>query len=143
MNPVIEVCEYQEGDLDELEPLHGELILHGDWIKSGYSVTVLYDGQPIACGGVVTLSAGVGTAWLQIDKRVSGEYLLVKNLFCLAEGIIHVAMEKFDLRRVQASCFMDNPKAIKFLRRLGFHFEGTMRNFGPNGEWAWLCARYK
>ena len=57
----------------------------------------------------------------------------------LAEGLIDLAENWLNLRRLSLIVFSDNQPAIRLYESLGFEVEGTMRRFGY-GNGAWMDA---
>lgn len=44
------------------------------------------------------------------------------------------ALEREDVRRVECTASLAAPRYCRFLGRLGFAYEGTLRAYGPGGE---------
>jgi RimJ/RimL family protein N-acetyltransferase len=57
----------------------------------------------------------------------------------IIEHLIKVASD-LNLRRIQAHCDVNVPKAVKFLEQIGFQREGLMRGYGEDGSDHYLYA---
>lgn len=98
----------------------------------GPGSTLLVDGKPIACAGVVIQEWNKGEAWALMSNdfyqhKVKAYRAIKMNL----EWII----THYDLVRVQALIEPAYQQAIDFIEALGFSREGLLRNYGPKGDY--------
>jgi len=99
---------------------------------------LLVDGHPVFAGGVVNLQWNRGEAWIlptpyfRKNIRVCYKYL---------RDLLPVLFVEGGFRRIQATCsIMVSPLLFK---HLGFEYEGTLRQFGPEGETCFMYAKVK
>ena len=85
------------------------------------------DGRIIACAGIATQFAGMGTMWA-ILAQDSGPYFV--RLHRCGKRL----MESLGLRRIEATTEADFAPGCRWLEMLGFQSEGRMRSYGLNGE---------
>lgn len=98
---------------------------------NGLSYTLISNEGIIGSGGVDLIMPGVGEAWTVLGKifykyRFSAHKVVLQSL--------KDAERQYNLRRIQASCVKGFEKAEKWLKALGFEYEGVMRKFGPDGN---------
>lgn len=88
-------------------------------------------GELLAIFGVSPRWAGVGEAWIFITDYARQAYpvQLVRN----AQRCIDIA-EEHGMRRIQAAVIVGFEPGHRFIQKLGFEPEGTMRRFGVGGE---------
>lgn len=132
-------------DLDLISPIESAVphsISKGNHLFNGLHWTLDDGGQILACGGVMRTTPGVGTGWLYADKCIVGDRHRIMATLETSADAISEAHAWWQMRRVQANAFVDNPRDIRWLLRLGFISEGVMRYTGPNGEHAILFAHY-
>lgn len=142
---MIDARQFELDDLDLISPIESAVphgISKGEYLLNGICWTIVDDGQVIACGGVMYTSPGVGTAWMHTDKCITQPRCRILGTFYRAYNTIINAHARLDLRRIQAVAFVDNPKDVRWLMRLGFASEGVMKYMGPNGEHAIMFAHY-
>jgi len=94
-------------------------------------ITLLADGQVVACGGVVIIWPGVGEAWMR-TSHLLGRYPVAT--LRLTRQFLDASVSSLKLRRLQCTVRCGYAPAIKWAERLGFASEGVLRGFGPDGE---------
>jgi len=103
------------------------------WAKSrveapGVSWTLLVNGVPVWCGGVLDGAVeGIGALWL-VGTNEAARY--AKHVLRVWKVIRQVG----GYRRLECKCYADNVTANKFAERVGFRLEGTLRGYGLGGE---------
>lgn len=104
-----------------------------DWGRIAFSKgpgwTAVYQNQIVACAGVMIMWKGVGEAWVFFSKLMEDPELRRAAYVQVLEYLARV-ISKHDLHRVQATCRVDFPPASQYLERLGFEFEGLLRQYG-------------
>lgn len=134
----VTVREFRPGDVDGLEPQGrhvAALDALGDWRKmirtaaaSGRAWTGLYDGRVIGVAGLGTHWAGRAEAWC----------LLARDVPVRAWPAIHRAalreIAAAGLRRIEATSRAGFEQGGRWLLMLGFHAEGAMPAYGPDGS---------
>jgi len=108
--------------------------------SNGPACSLYYQGKLLFCCGVVLMYPGVGLAWIACDKAIKGF-----GRECLHYGrmILDEIIEQYKLHRVQAEIKSSVDYFHKFILRLGFEEEGTMRKYGPDGSDYILYSRSK
>lgn len=102
-----------------------------EYKKIGPVVAAIRDSDTLGIGGVGQIHTGVGTAWLLVSK----EFLKYpKALLTLSRQIIAEAFDGLNLHRLQIDVDPKYKENIRFAKRLGFKFEGTMLQYGTRGE---------
>jgi len=100
-----------------------------------HSRTVLINGSPALCGGIIMSAAHRGEAWAIISKKFRSQFIL-----------IHRAVLKFlaecRVKRVEAAVDVDFESGHRWMDNLGFSLEApVMRAFSPNGGDCSLYSR--
>lgn len=98
------------------------------------ALTLMVDGEPAACGGIIDLTWHRGEAWL-----LTSPWIDVKSAFRYLKKMMPLLAQTGGFRRVQATSF-DLMNTTLF-EHLGFKREGVMDSFGPCGESAILFSR--
>ena len=105
----------------------------------GYAKTLLVDGVPLACGGVIVLWDKVGEGWLVVSKDVNERKVEIAYFL---RNVIDETMKELKLKRLQVAVRTDFEKGKKFVEFLDFEFEGVMHSYFPDGSNAFLYARF-
>lgn len=89
------------------------------------------DRMPIASFGLMMVVRGTAEVWVLASKDISKKpKILIKAArWALSEGCI-----RYSIYRVQASIDKDHVVRRKWAEHMGFHVEGLMPRFGPDGE---------
>src|SRR5580692_9367672 len=104
--------------------------LHRAYFSPGStSYCILEENEPVFAGGIVNMQWNRGEAWM-LPTRFFREHVKL----CLKAMRKHLPLLAQDgkFQRVQATCV--SGVSSKIFKHLGFHFEGVMLKFGPNGE---------
>lgn len=128
------VVDFERRHLVEIVPQEsqGETDFSGDWADPDLAVTIM-DGDRIeACGGFIRERGDRFTAWILLSDQVNPASVYRAAKF---------ALDRANLRRVEATVNVNSPKAVRFVEALGFRFEGTMVAYAPNGDTHNLYAR--
>lgn len=99
--------------------------------RGGPAFTGLVDGEVGGCAGVVLFWPGVGEAWAVLTE--TGREHPVQATELVRTGL-RTVIDGMRLRRVQADVSADFLPGHRWIRLLGFSYEGTMPRYGPNGE---------
>lgn len=94
--------------------------------SKGPAFTGLYRDQVIAIAGVIPFWEGVGEAWAMFSPEA------YKHAFFIHRGVIKVLgqiVAKSGLRRVQAMVQKDFAVGNRWIKALGFQFEGEMPEY--------------
>ena len=138
-NYLIVPYRQEHGDQIVKEGLNYELLkidasyeeLRLDHSRPGMSFTLLGDGHPIVCGGIIPLWSGVCEGWVIGGKRIfqikfKAARLIKKrtDLLCLNNKI----------RRLQTSVKANFDRGLRFATWCGFEIEGLKEKYGPDGS---------
>jgi hypothetical protein len=98
------------------------------------SLTGLYQGEPVACFGIVPDTLGSATMWAFLSAD-SGRHMLMFTRSALR------FLELYPFRRVEATAPVEFGPGCKWLELLGFENEGRMRRYGADGADHYRYAR--
>lgn len=95
-------------------------------LARGPAYTAVIDGRILASGGILPFWKGVGEAWIVSSELVSEHRVFFAKAVwrILNQLIIDDGFE-----RVQTTVDAEHKVSIKWLERMGFEYEGTMRKF--------------
>ena len=118
-------------------------LLSADVLKHSTGLTLLCDRKPIACGGILSPSSGLGVTWLftvgATDAR-EGTTILRHIL----SGFRRLAREG-KYRRIEALVLEDFAIARRVVEILGFEYCCTKDLYGPQGqtfyEYVWRAPK--
>ena len=119
-------------DVDELRASVREATLQ-EWaakrsLAPGLSWTVMVDGVPMWCGGVLEgVVRGIGTMWL-VGAKGCERY--VKH----AMRIFRIIVKHGGFRRIECKCFADNESANRYALHIGFTLEGCLKAWAADGR---------
>ena len=103
---------------------------------SGPALTVFDDDRVVLCGGIIVQAPERGECWALVAEG-SGRYM----------HWLHFAVKRFITmqrwKRLEASVPQGFGQGCRWVRLLGFSFEGELKNYGPNGETYLRFARYR
>ncbi len=96
-------------------------------VLPGPALTVFEGPKVILCGGIATTSPRMGVLWALLSEH-AGRHMV----------FLHRATLRFidtePVRRLEATCEKGFGAGARWLRLLGFSYEGDMPGFGDNGE---------
>lgn len=105
----------------------------------GPNTAFLIDGQVVAAGGFQLCHPGMADPWLVITAEGK------KHFRPLYRAVVAWLIEQRDawkLHRLQAIVCYDDETGRRLLQHLGFHYEGTAEQFGPDRKnyyfFAWV-----
>lgn len=105
-----------------------------DFAERGPALTMVHDGGPIACGGLIACTRFRATAWILVSQTQPAHF-----------RAIHAAAKRMfaerDFRRIEAYVDPRFKQAVRWVRALGFRLERAyIPLFFPDGtgasEWA-------
>ena len=106
--------------------------------RLGLAVTALVDTHPVAIFGCIMLWPNVAELWSIISddaRRYPKQLTLVGKAFC------DIAAQSLSLHRLQITVRLDEPRALRWAKYLGFEVEGMMRKYTPDGMDSYILAR--
>jgi hypothetical protein len=102
----------------------------------GPALTVFDQDRVVLCGGVIMQAPGRGECWALMTEG-AGKYM----------HWLHFAAKRFisiqRWRRLEASVPQGFGQGCRWVKLLGFSFEGELKNYGPQGETYLRFARYE
>lgn len=101
---------------------------------SGEAVTLIRDGLPLACAGLVPLWAGRAYAWALLDQDAGPHLLAVTRA-------IRSRLDRSAWRRIEMAVAVDFPAGERWARLLGFGLECRARAYFPDGGDALIFVR--
>lgn len=104
--------------------------------NSGPAFAALDGDTVLGCGGSVELWEGRAVIWALVSEH-AGPHML--GIHRAVEGYL----KQMTHRRIEAHVEVGFNPGGRWLRRLGFVFEGVMRAYSPDGADYWLYARVK
>jgi len=97
--------------------------------KYGPAFTGLIDGVPLAAAGLVIIWPGVATGWAFTSAMVP-KYRL--SFHRTIKQYLDMLVRERNLHRVQVEIPVSHTVSREWVKRLGFHEEGIMRQFGAD-----------
>ena len=108
------------------------------FLNAGPAITAYRGPDLVACGGFLIHYPGVAEAWM-MTSALAPRYGL--SLFAAARELTTQMFDFARCHRIQAAVHTEFAAAIRFVERLGFVREGTMRHYGPDNTDYYLYAR--
>lgn len=103
-----------------------------------YSV---FDGDSLVfCGGVVIQWDRVGECWIICNNTIK-KY--IREICFYSDNYLERIIIDSHLHRVQATVPARWIQGVRFLERLGFHREGTLRKYSSAGEDYYMYSRVR
>lgn len=110
-------------------------------LEGPYSGTLMRDGKPLVCGGVVPMWENRALAWCFFDGR------FCPREFRTIHGYAKAFLDALPFRRVEAAVVVDFEAGHRWVKALGFACEtpppARMRAFQADGADCLLYARVK
>jgi hypothetical protein len=97
---------------------------------NGLTYTVLDGDKVVAIGGLVPMWSGVSEAWAIV---MPGALRCFKAVHRAAHNLFAAYLGNGG-RRIQTMVLCDFEGGLSWLKHLGFHHEGTMPQYGPDGR---------
>lgn len=110
------------------------------WGKSKDSYTMMKDGVPVFCAGVVDIGWQRGEAWTLVSRLF---YENKKVCYRVVKNFLKYCFENNQYQRIQSVISPDLDAGESWMRHLGFTKEGTLRKFGPNNEDVVMYSRVR
>ena len=120
---------YQE-DKDHLNSIPGYLDYLDAATKQGYGFTVLDNGRPIVCFGIVPQWPGVAELWLIPDMRLMRKWKLKFHKGSLK--FMELAADELNLHRLHVTVSAQNVRAVKWIEHIYFKREGVLKKYSFN-----------
>lgn len=92
------------------------------------------------CGVCLSFWQGIGEAWAVVSQEADENPMGIIRAF--RRGVEYIE-NTTGLRRVQATVRSDWGQGVRFVKLLGFEFEGRLRAYGPDGRDHDMYSRVK
>ena len=129
----------------QFEPWHAEVMdVRGEGMTSEFysrslmapnmgPCVTLYnpDRMPVAAVGLMVVMRGTAEVWVLTSKSITD---IPKTLIKTSRWALEEGCKRYSIYRVQASIDKDQVVRRRFAEFMGFHVEGVMPRFGPDGE---------
>lgn len=103
-------------------------------LPPGDGWTVVHDGLPLCCGGLVEVWTGRAYAWAYLD-RDCGPHLLGMT------RVIRSLLDRSGFRRIEMAVDADFEAGCRWARLLGFKHENLAAKYMPHGGDAHIFVR--
>ena len=111
------------------------------WAKyletSGPAITGLWNGILLASGGLMFNGPypGVAEAWCLFSQETNQVEILARMLFAEeCKRILHEWIEEYQLVRIEANLYAEQPANIQFVKVLGLEFESIKPKYYFGGK---------
>lgn len=119
---------FEPGELFVPELQSGEAAAWG--VRQLEAMTLLIDGEIVAIMGIMPLWNGVGeVTMLPSNQLYRHKKTVIRKLRSILAGLQHVGW-----RRLFCNTRTDRPMHGRFMQALGFQYEGTMKQYAPDGS---------
>ena len=129
-------------DLDAVleNPLDPDVKVCVGNIPTQPALTAYIDNTVLAVGGVNWFWDGVGEAWVIYSKNIATHKWAIGRA---THRIFKILLNQYQWRRVQAVVRTDWKEAVRMVENFGFHREGRMRRYCPNGDDVYMYGMVK
>ena len=125
---MIDIVQYEPEHIDEImkNPRKWELKMSKNenwplwkycWKSQGPAYTLLVNGKPIGCAGVLILENNIGEAWM-VWSALMEEY--AKSIYSSVKRMLNVIVKTYKLTGVQAFVDPEFKEGKTFMVHLGF-----------------------
>tara|TARA_R100001594_G_scaffold141343_1_gene187272 strand:+ start:24401 stop:24892 length:492 start_codon:yes stop_codon:yes gene_type:complete len=128
---LIQIKEYREEE-QELSLSHFNDLIYSTKYCWSFKISNGKKSQPIAVCGLREIREGVAEAWMVGSKLLNRHRLFVTKSIALLL-LEHQEVRK-EFYRIQATVRADWETANKWIKLLGFDYEGYMRQYGSKRE---------
>lgn len=106
------------------------------YATNGTSWTVWTGTEIIFCGGIMPIWPGRAYAWSILTERAGLHFVGLHR-------IVRTYLNESSVKRIEVHVDADFLPGHRWVRLLGFNYEGIMRSFNPDGTDAVLYARIR
>jgi len=104
--------------------------------RLGQAYTALIADEPVACGGLYELWPGRALAWTYLGSGVGREFITLHR-------VVRGHLDTARWRRVEAYVDAGFTNGHRWVKALGFGFDGLLRGFMPDGSDMALYSRVR
>lgn len=105
-----------------------------DELAKGPAFTAIADGDVIGCGGIVEHYPGRCAVWAIVGWNAGPHMRPVTRM-------VRDVVARYPCRRIEATVRRDFKPGARWVKMLGFRWEGVMRAYSPLGETVIMFAR--
>ncbi len=130
----LQIIPFRARHVKEIEPQADDAMMALAQLAQnspGDAFTACYLGQPIGAAGIILTAPNMGDAWALLSPLLKSFPLYLHRE---AKTRIEHAIQKYQLRRVQAFIDARHLAHVLWIRRLGFQYEGTARAVADDGS---------
>lgn len=117
---------------------HGICDLAVEYASRGPCLTAMWGGNVVAVVGVILLWNGVGEGWAMTSDLVPR---VAKSFHRAVLVGLNRIWNEYNLHRVQLVVHDRNIVSQRWVKRMGFEFEGILIKYGPDGSNYYRYAR--
>lgn len=131
---MIRIAAFYPEDFDTIRPINAGML--GDMkelkglIVPEHTRTGFHNDQPVIVAGAVPLWPGVGQGFVLIDEQMPPSREIMEAM----QSGLHEVAKNGPFHRIQADVRSEFEKGKKFLRMLGFIYEGPLAAYGSDGS---------
>lgn len=146
--PAIEFLPFQMYHLDAIRLQPGQRHLMAelrdpDYAEAlaipGFAYTGMIEDKIVGCAGVLPLGHHRAMGWTLLTKIPPRAWVRMTRQVAVALERAH----QEGYRRIEATVLSSFVQAHRWVRVLGFEYEGNMRSYGPDGSDHCLYARIR
>ena len=101
-------------------------------VMLAFARTLLHEGEAIACFGMIPMWPSVYQGWAILPEESLTKYPV--SISKAAKVVLDDIFECDDVKRIQAAVLDSLAPGHRWIRWLGFKFEGVAKNYGPGGK---------
>jgi hypothetical protein len=98
--------------------------------SKGPCITGWFDGESVACGGIMIVHPGRGEMWM-VNVRDIAKYHINP---ALAKEWMYRKMAEYNIVRLEAPLKVNFPEGVLYAEWLGFEFEGRLEYYHKDGS---------
>jgi hypothetical protein len=125
---IIKARKFEARELARLPDLEGRVL---GYMARGMAYTGFLGEEILMCGGIVLLWPGVGEGWSITTPLVTAHPVLFH--FAMRR-IMELLVRTMGLWRLEVAIQGDHYVSQRWIKRLGFEFEGFKQAYGPDGS---------
>lgn len=131
MNRIILFSPSHLNDEINISHIHREALIQAHQ-RPGFTVmSIIHEGRLIGIMGVKEIHKGVGEVFAFLSQK---PHSFLMSLHKSAKELINYCRDELKMHRIQATCQTNCKEARKWIERLGFGFEGTLKAYDPLTE---------
>ena len=126
--------EFSQPDMQGHESMQEHTIAQA---RGNTAVSVIQYGKTLGIFGSSKVWNGLEEAWFLVDEATRRYGIAMTKV---AKKFISLKFQEDSLNRLQITVRLDDIRAYKWAKCLGFQTDGVMRQFGPDGSDYYMMA---